>query len=179
MNKATQDLRNEHDSILHVLNIIDRMIDSDLSQDKLAAVHTDLVYFLKTFADKCHHGKEENYLFKSMAAKGFSLESGPIGVMLSEHTQGREYIAQMSQSAESKDSQSFNQAAAAYRDLMRNHIDKENNVLFIMADNTFTAAEQDELFERFEQFEETVIGHGIHEQLHAMIHSWDEMFPAG
>jgi hemerythrin-like domain-containing protein len=26
-----------------------------------------LIYFLKTFADKCHHGKEENYLFKELA----------------------------------------------------------------------------------------------------------------
>ena len=94
-----------------------------------------IIYFLKIFADKCHHGKEENYLFKELVNKGIPNEGGPVGVMLQEHAQGRDYIAQMSKSVDDQNISGFNNAAVQYRDLLRRHIDKENNVLFMMADN--------------------------------------------
>jgi hemerythrin-like domain-containing protein len=59
---------------------------------------------------------------------------------------------------------------------MRNHIDKENNALFVMADKVLDDARQNELFEMFETYEEMVIGHGVHEELHSMIHKWEEEF---
>jgi hemerythrin-like domain-containing protein len=173
MGKATQDLRNEHDSILHVFTILDKMLSSD---NKIDAYNlqfgNELVNFLKIFADKCHHGKEEDILFKELENRGVPNEGGPIGAMLLEHKQGREYIALMNQSLESKDLANFKNTAIKYRDLLRNHIEKENNVLFMMADKLLDDNKQDELFERFENHEETVIGHGVHEELHSRIHKW-------
>lgn len=177
MGKATQDLRKEHDAILHVLEILDAMISDDKKEDtEMLKYYSELVYFLKTFADKCHHGKEEKHLFVDLEKHGVPNEGGPIGVMLHDHNQGRKYIALMKQSVEVKDVKAFNTAAANYRDLMRSHIEKENNVLFVMADRVLDDARQDELFEKFEQHEETVIGHGVHEELHAKIHKWSEKF---
>lgn len=177
MGKATQDLRKEHDAILHVLEILDAMISDDKKEDtEMLQYYSELVYFLKTFADKCHHGKEENHLFVDLEKHGVPNEGGPIGVMLYDHNQGRKYIALMNKAVEAKDLTAFNDAAAKYRDLMRSHIEKENNVLFVMADKILDDAKQDELFEIFEQHEETVIGHGVHEELHAMIHKWSEKF---
>jgi len=179
MGKATQDLRKEHDAILHVLEILDAMISDDKKEDtEMLQYYSELVYFLKTFADKCHHGKEENHLFVDMEKHGVPNEGGPIGAMLYDHNQGREYIALMNKAVEAKDLTAFNDAAAKYRDLMRSHIEKENNVLFVMADKILDDAKQDELFEKFEQHEETVIGHGVHKELHAMIHKWTEKFKA-
>jgi len=173
MGKATQDLRKEHDTILHVLRILDKMITSDtLDQDTRLVYYGEVVYFLKIFADKCHHGKEENILFIELVQKGIPNENGPIGVMLSEHAQGREYIARMSDGVEKKDIGKFNEAAGLYAELLRLHIDKENNVLFVMADQVITEPEQDLLFEKFEKHEEEVIGHGVHEKLHGMIETW-------
>ncbi len=96
--------------------------------------------------------------------------------MLTEHDQGRGFIAQMSRSLEIKDIQGFRQAAAQYLDLMRSHIDRENNVLFQMADRVIGEQEQDLLFGKFEQHEETVIGHGVHDKLHAMIGEWEKAY---
>jgi hypothetical protein len=45
-----------------------------------------------------------------------------------------------------------------------------------MADRLIDDAAQDEMFEKFEQHEESVIGHGVHEELHAMIHKWEGEF---
>jgi hemerythrin-like domain-containing protein len=93
-----------------------------------------------------------------------------------EHEQGREHIAQMSRSIEEKNIDGFNRNAEQYRDLLRNHIEKENNVLFQMADKVIDEKEQNIMFEKFEAHEENVIGHGVHEQLHAMINVWAKDF---
>jgi hemerythrin-like domain-containing protein len=179
MGKATQNLRKEHDAILYVLQIVDKMMLSKDNEEKsLLRYYEEVLYFLKTFADKCHHGKEENFLFKVLVGKGVSNEGGPVGVMLQEHAQGRDYIAQMSRCLDEKNIVGFNNAAAQYRDLLRRHIEKENNVLFQMADKVIDEQAQDLLFEQFEQYEENVIGHGVHEKLHAMIDTWAETFGA-
>ena len=177
MGKATEDLKNEHEAILNVLTILDRVITEEGTKDaSLINFGNELVYFLRIFADKCHHGKEENFLFTELIAKGVQNEGGPIGVMLQEHRQGREFISLMAQSLQSKDLAGFKTGAARYRDLIRSHIDKENNILFPMADNLLDEHTQAELFEKFENHEETVIGHGVHEELHAMINRWDKEF---
>ncbi|MGI6420603.1 MAG: hemerythrin domain-containing protein [Syntrophomonadaceae bacterium] len=177
MGKATQDLRKEHDAILHVLQILDKMIESDnIGSETLLPYYDEVVYFFKTFADKCHHGKEEDFLFQELVRKGIPKDGGPVGVMLREHAQGREYIAQMSRSIDEKNIEGFNNAAVLYRNLLRQHIEKENKVLFIMADKVISESEQDLMFEYFQQYEEKVIGPGVHEKLHAMIDTWSQAF---
>ena len=178
MGKAIQDLREEHDSILYVLQILEKMVASgSLDLDTKFRYYGEVVYFLKTFADKCHHGKEENILFDELVSKGIHNENGPIGVMLSEHVQGRQHVAQMNKAVEDRNVAQFDEAAIQYAILLRHHIDKENNALFVMADNVLSETEQDLMFEKFESREEDVIGHGVHEQLHAMIGEWAKVFP--
>ena len=82
----------------------------------------------------------------------------------------------MSSSLDDKDLSGFNEAAVNYRDLLRSHIDKENNVLFVMADRVLGEEEQNLLYEKFEQHEENVIGQGVHDKLHSMIDIWAEAF---
>lgn len=177
MGKATQDLRKEHDAILYVLQILDQMMLSDSNgYESLLRYYDEVIYFLKTFVDKCHHGKEENYLFKELVQKGIPNEGGLVGQMLQEHAQGRGYIAQMSRCLDEKDINGFNNATVQYRDLLYNHIEKEGKVLFKMADDVIDETEQDILFEMFEKYEENIIGHGIHEKLHAMIDAWAKDF---
>ena len=93
MGKATQDLRNEHDAILFVLQILDKMLQSkEQSKETMLQYYGELVYSHQIFADKCHHGKEEGFYFPALESAGIPRESGPIGVMLSEHDAGREFI---------------------------------------------------------------------------------------
>ena len=177
MGKATQDLREEHEAILYVLKILDQMMLSK-NEDKESLIHyyDEVLYFLKIFADKCHHGKEENYLFKEI----FQIESFNAGElideMLQEHAQSRDYVVQMSSSLDKKDINGFNNATVQYRDLLHRHIKKEEDILFSMADNMIDEQAQKLLFKKFEQHEENVVGHGIHEKLHGMIDTWAETF---
>lgn len=180
MGKAIQDLLNEHEAILHVFTILDKMLTaSSVDEERDLNFADELVHFLTIFADKCHHGKEEGILFKELENRGVPNEGGPIGMMLHEHVLGRQLIASMREALSSADLEAFKTHAVEYRDLLRQHIQKENMVLFRLADQIISDERQAELFEQFEAHEENVIGHGVHEQLHAQIHAWEKLYSLG
>lgn len=171
MSRAIDDLLHEHDAILFALGILDDM-EQRVSSGQPTSTEDIAAFlgFLKEFADKCHHGKEEGFLFPALTAAGISLQGGPVGVMLHEHAQGREAIAQMEVSLHpTLDPARFSSAARGYADMLRAHIDKENNILFPMAEKALSARQLDELFDQFEGHEENVIGAGRHEELHGRL----------
>jgi len=172
MGKATDDLRHEHESILSVLDISEDVMKSNHPEKEKLKFGNDFLYFLSIFTDRCHHGKEEMHLFPTMIFKGVPDQDGPIGVMLQEHVIGRNLVTEMRQAVEAQDLTRLNQDMAEYAVFIRNHIAKENNVLFPLADKVISKEEQDEMFENFEIHEEDVVGHGVHEQLHKMIDQW-------
>lgn len=140
-----------------------------------------IVGFLKIFADTCHHGKEEGILFPAYEQHGVPNEGGPIGVMLAEHVEGRSHIKTMSQALDQDpaDRKSFSQAARNYIDLLRAHIQKENDVLYPFGDSFLSEDEQVSLFKQFEAHEEQVIGKGKHEELHAQLEKWSSNYLGG
>jgi hemerythrin-like domain-containing protein len=175
MSKAIDDLKHEHEAILAALQVLNSMIDSgeQVPADEL----NGFIGFLKEFADKCHHSKEEDILFPALTRAGLPLEGGPVGVMLGEHVQGREYIQAMENAAEgSPDYAGFAKSARQYAELLRQHIQKENNVLFVMAEKLLSAEQLDEIYEAFEQHEERNIGHGRHEELHKMLEGYRDRY---
>jgi len=171
MSKAMTDLMNDHEAILTALDIFSKILDkiqkeNNADPDELL----DFIDFLKEFADKCHHGKEEGILFPAMIAAGVPDRGGPIGVMMSEHIQGRGYIHDMVEALEEpEDYPSFEKAGRAYIELLRMHIQKENSVLFPMADRVIAPLQLESMYAAFEEHEEKVIGHGRHEELHAIL----------
>jgi hemerythrin-like domain-containing protein len=152
-------------------------VSSRIGQGKpVAAEHlAGIIEFLTVFVDKCHHGKEEEFLFPALEAAGVPREGGPIGVMLNEHQQGRTLAAQFKE-ALTRLSSGDKRAAAdvprivrQYVDLLTRHIEKENQVLFAMADARLDANKDSELFDAFEQLEKERIGAGKHEEFHALL----------
>ncbi len=181
MNYASQDLRDEHEGVLRGLSILESVTQRQRAGE--AVERGDLVAivdFLKLFADKCHHGKEEGIFFPAMEKYGVPNAGGPIGQMLHEHVQGRAYIAGMAAAVGSApvDAASFAVNATSYVALMRDHIAKENDVLFPLGDRVIPADVQEELREAFERHEETVMGAGTHEKLHGMLHAFTEKYLA-
>jgi hemerythrin-like domain-containing protein len=138
-------------------------------------VMSGLHEFLRMFADRCHHGKEEELLFPMLERKGLPRNGGPVGVMLMEHDQGRALIRRMVEAAEGFASgnraaaEDWARAARGYALLLRSHIGKENNILFMMADQLLSEEEQEELSAGFEKIELEKMGEGTHERLHALM----------
>ena len=150
--KPTEILSSEHRVIEQVLDCLDRIIAGAECTGKLdAASAMDAINFFRMFADQCHHGKEEAHLFPAMEAKGFLRESGPTGVMCTEHEQGRACVRQMRDANADGEVQAFATAGRQFSALLRQHIQKEDHCLFSMADNAFNAADQAALLAKFEK----------------------------
>jgi hemerythrin-like domain-containing protein len=176
MKKSTDVLREEHNAILKILDAVEEAARR-LNRNLAVAPETlsGLLEFLQIFADRCHHGKEEDCLFPLLEKKGMPHDAGPLAVMLHEHGRGRELIRNMKQALEglsSGRSDAGSQWAAAalnYAELLRGHIAKENEVLFPMADRLLSGDEQSTLVNSFEQIETDKIGAGTHERLHELM----------
>jgi hemerythrin-like domain-containing protein len=176
MNTATATLRTEHEAILKMLEAAEE-VALQLGRNVTVAPETlaGLQEFLRLFADRCHHGKEEDLLFPLLEQKGLPRAGGPIGVMLLEHEQGRALIRQMVEASEAYAAGQTDAgrlwagAARGYVELLRSHIMKENNILFMMAERLLSDAEQESLSEAFERVEEEKLGPGTHERLHLLM----------
>jgi hemerythrin-like domain-containing protein len=123
--------------------------------------------FFRTFADGCHHSKEERCLFPSLEARGLPRDGGPTGVMLHEHELGREYLGTMAatlgraEAGEPEHVERFVRGALGYVRLLRDHIFKEDQRLFVMADHLLTDQDQETLLRSFEEGHR---GEGTHEK---------------
>lgn len=169
--RPTEVLMEEHRVIEQVLACLDRMADrceSDQPLDTDSAAQA--IDFFRTFADRCHHGKEEDLLFPLMEQKGFSRAHGPTGVMLDEHEEGRRHVRAMSDAVARMSSGdravegAFVEHARSFVRLLRQHIYKEDHCLFPMADQVFSAVDQDELSLSFSKVEHDELGIGTHEK---------------
>lgn len=176
MTTATQTLRHEHDAILRMLDATEETARQLSASESVEPDILDgLLEFFRLFADQCHHGKEEDLLFPKLVEKGMPRHMGPVGVMLTEHDQGRALVRQMGQAAADYKQNGagaatrWAEAARAYVELLREHIAKENNILFVMAERMLTPQEQQELSAQFEAVEQEKMGAGTHERLHALM----------
>ena len=176
MTTATQTLRNEHDAILSMLDATEEAARQLGAGEAVEPRVLDgLLEFFRLFADRCHHGKEEDLLFPKLEEKGMARQMGPIGVMLHEHEQGRALVRQMAEAAADYQRKTsgaagrWAEAAQGYTSLLREHIAKENNILFVMAERMLTEVEQQELAAQFEVAEQEKMGAGTHERLHGLM----------
>jgi hemerythrin-like domain-containing protein len=182
MTRASEDLRHEHEAVLNALKILEKISAALQTGQKTA--HQDLLQlmdFFKVFTDTCHHGKEEKFLFPALEEAGIGKINGPIGVMLAEHEQGREYMRGMTAALAEKTirADDFVKMANNYIGLLRAHIDKENNILFPLGDQRLTPTGQKELLEKFARFEDEIIGKGKHEELNQLLKSLRQKYNAG
>lgn len=164
----TQVLSDEHRVIERVLDalvgMIQRPVAGNLARWKKA------LDFIRHFADQCHHYKEERVLFPALEEHGIPRDGGPVGMMLLEHEEGRSYVkamfaalGQIEAADESAQSDLFENARQYVR-LLREHIQKEDDVLFRMADEVIPADEQRQLLKNFETHEAEEMGAGVHEK---------------
>jgi hemerythrin-like domain-containing protein len=173
--RSTDILQSEHRVIEQVLTCLERIAQRGLKAGKLDEMSArQAIEFLQTFADRCHHGKEENHLFPVMEARGFSRDKGPTGVMMHEHELGRKLIHNMNETlpgaaaGQEAALHQFVQSAGEYVDLLRQHISKEDHCLFTMAGNVLSAEDDARLVERFADSELHDVPAGAHEHFLAI-----------
>ncbi len=178
-------LRAEHEVILRVVDVLDRLMHRyfDGAGFEVEALQR-CVEFFRHFADACHHAKEEDHLFPALESRGIPRENGPIGCMLAEHDMARTLTKKMGEALEARQGgdsaaeEQFQQAASQYIELLRNHIGKENNVLFPMGDQALTEADQQSLCGRFGEVACRSFGGKNREVLAKMADELEAQWPA-
>jgi hemerythrin-like domain-containing protein len=177
MSQSIDILMTEHRLIEKVLGSLETFVEELTEEKENRTQLGHYVEFFREFADRCHHGKEEDRLFVQMSGYGFSREWGPLKVMLQEHNQGRARVRSLAAIAEGegplseREQSEVKEKARDFIALLRAHIQKEDNVLYPSAKQAVPAEVLDGLVEDFERFEREVMGEGAHEKMHALADS--------
>ncbi|ACU89300.1 hemerythrin domain-containing protein [Desulfomicrobium baculatum] len=178
---ATKELILEHQDIELMLEILKTVSTRLLDGGAVPPEHLEgILEFLTVFVDKCHHGKEEKYLFRAMEAAGVDHITGHIGVLIYEHEQGRIHIARIKNGLAGTlgvpDMTEVRAAAADYVELMVQHITTENTDVFPMADKILDAGSVGKLCENFKKHEREWIGEGKHEEFHTLLETLQDVY---
>lgn len=175
------DLTREHGPIKLMLRVLEKINDRIYDNEAVATNDLDdAIIFLREFADKCHHGKEEKLLFPIIKKNNFPEEVELADILISEHAQGRNYIKQMAEAIVKKETsqrefaKTFTANAKNYIALLDQHIDKENAVLFPEVKQSLSESQLKELEKGFENVEKNIIGEGRHKELHEIAHKLKE-----
>jgi hemerythrin-like domain-containing protein len=129
----------------------------DSGDDIDADFFLDAAEFVSGFADKCHHAKEEDILFVAMTARDMPRDTGPVAVMLAEHDEGRRFTAGFRSAAEQLKGGDAGAGADVVRNvfdyvnLLREHIMKEDNVLYPMAEQIVSVDEMVKVSDDFQR----------------------------
>lgn len=159
MTTPTAVLRDEHELILKALTILERLgrrLEAGEAVNRTTFAW--LVDFFKTFVDPCHHAKEEQHLFPALERHGIPRSGGPVAVMLDEHGRGREILALMADGGD----RDLAAHIRRYVEHLRDHIAKENSVLFPIAEHVLPEADKRTLALAFDAMTKTVAGPSAH-----------------
>jgi len=171
----TENLKNEHIDIIELLNIMSKIAGKIKSNDVFYTSDVeDIIEFLKYFIDKSHHGKEEVF-YPALKDAGIHKEAELINVMLSEHVLAKNYLMDIDSCVVNcKIGNDFSGELLAdsltkYVVMIKNHIQKEEEIIFPLADRELSIENQQEIANEFERIEEKILHHGFHEHYHSLL----------
>lgn len=166
--RPTEILQEEHHFIQKVVGAMAVMIEVlETGKEVEEKTLRDIVEFMRTFADKCHHGKEDTHLFPALEKKGVPMRGCPLGVLIAEHQKGRALVSQLVEATEAHAKasplakESLVKSLRGLAELYPNHIWKEEYLAFPMTDKILSSEEQRDLSEKFEMVEKE-IGLDVH-----------------
>lgn len=180
--KSIERLMAEHSLIERGLVLLEKAVARiDAGQTLPGDFPAWVARFFQQFADKCHHAKEEDVFFPVLKQRGIPEQGGPIGVMLHEHVLGRDCVGRMLEASQMQpsDSRTFAEAARQYIPLLRQHIYKENNVLFRMAERVMSDTDDADVTSRFSQVEQERGLTGWHESFASDVVRWEQALKGG
>jgi hemerythrin-like domain-containing protein len=154
--------------VVHSLSLFDAALERDEPIDTVLVRRA--VEFMREFADRCHHAKEERILFPEMVRKGVPETGCPLEGLLREHVRGRELVSALARAneahaaGEAGATEALRAAIAGIQQLYPNHIWKEDQMVFPMAEKLFDAAETTQLAADFAAAEREI---GAEHERHA------------
>jgi hemerythrin-like domain-containing protein len=145
-----QKLVNEHTLIKRWVAMIPEVIKNlDVESEEGRQLVIDGIEFIRSYADKYHHAKEEEVLFKCFD-EGLDI----IKTMCEDHETGRAHVRAMLVALDKRDKKAVSEHLQAYQELLSEHIKKEDEILYPWMDRSFTITRVGELFAKFNEKDE-------------------------
>src|SRR3989338_1018521 len=144
-------LSKEHKNILKVADALEFEIGRLKDKQIDTIFFKNVIDFIRNYADKFHHAKEEDILFKEFnkCAEEGCLHCNPVEQMLVEHDEGRRNVKVMESGLNEKNKSKLIEGAKGYIQLIREHIFKEDNILYPMADNALSDSTKNKMLRKF------------------------------
>lgn len=151
--KCTDALMKEHKIILRALDILDQMAERVAQDQPVDAADIEtLLRFLRKFADDLHQTKEESALFPELLRTAAANQPA-LKHMLFEHDQERSLVEGLEESLRTKKGSEFVHFAARLGDLLRNHILKEDTILFEIVERSLSPEQDERVTKGLNQFQ--------------------------
>ena len=151
-------LSDEHQNILKVINALLKECDSLKSGGEIdKSFFKTVVEFIRGYADKFHHAKEEDILFMELCKDEVQMHCNPTQQMLHEHDLGRNFVKELENGIKEENKDKIIKNARGYAKLLQEHIFKEDNILYPMADEFLSKEVKKTMLNRFEKIEQNFI----------------------
>jgi len=167
----------EHRLIERMIALMEQEI---LSVSETGRVHSEFideaVDFIRTYADRIHHGKEEEILFRACAKKELKEEDMKMmKELIEEHKYGRQTVAELVQAGEAYKGERAATEAVGRKlkeltGFYPKHIRKEDEVFFLNSEKYFSEEELGKMLSDFREFDSSM----IHEKYSAVIKSLEK-----
>ncbi|PLX80281.1 MAG: cation-binding protein [Desulfuromonas sp.] len=157
---VTQVMVDEHKLILRMIALVEKNTEL-LEQGKFRdwQFYLDAVDFIRNYADRFHHAKEEDVLFIELIKNGMPEKQSPIEAMHMEHDQGRAHVraieeaAQKALAGESGQAAIIAENARGYAALLRGHIEKEDDILYPLAERVLPEEVRERMLQAYDRAE--------------------------
>lgn len=148
--EAIRILSNEHENILIAINFLNKECNALNEGKKLdSKFFIKIIDFIRSYADKLHHAKEEDLLFKELCGDSVNLHCNPTQQMLHEHELGRNFVKGIEEGIKKNNITEIIENSKNYAQLLQEHIFKEDNILYPMADEALDKKTKDAMLKKF------------------------------
>lgn len=164
-------LVDEHVLIKRWIVLIPKVLENlDIAAEEDIKILQDGIDFIRSYADKFHHAKEEDILFKY-----FDENLDILKTMLDDHTKARSHVKAIIEALEKKDGKEIIGHLNAYRELLTEHIKKEDEILYPWLDRNLSVTHVGELYSKFNNVDE-ISGNGMSERCEQFVYKLEEKF---
>jgi len=180
---VTRVLSDEHQLILRMIALVEKNT-ALMEQGKFRdwQFFLDAVDFIRNYADRFHHAKEEDVLFVALVKNGMPEKQSPIEAMHMEHDQGRAFVCAFETAAEKALAGETGQIpviaenAKGYAELLRGHIDKEDSILYPLAERVLPEDVRGRMLSAYENAEAKTPG--LEEKYRRMVEKYEQQAAA-
>lgn len=144
-----QMLVDEHKLIKKLLALIPT-IRKQLTLPKDKILVEEMIDFIKSYADKFHHAKEEEILFEY-----FDKEIDILKVMYTDHDTGRGFVKEVLIGVRENNQDKVCENLSNYHELLTEHIKKEDEILYPWMESNLTIMQIGDMYSDFQEINES------------------------